>query len=51
MDAQRMILQEEKRRLLERLAEIEIEQQREAGMFQSVPHFSLLEQAARGLGQ
>jgi hypothetical protein len=51
MDAQRMALQEEKRRLLERLAEIEIQQQREAGMFRSVPHFSLLEQAARGLGQ
>lgn len=51
MDAQRMAREEEKRRLLERLAEIEIEQQREAGMFESVPHYSLLEQAARGLGQ
>ena len=51
MDAQRLVLQEEKRRLLERLAEIEIEQQREAGMFKSVPHYSVLEQAAHSLGQ
>src|SRR5262245_11985623 len=51
MDAQRIALQEEKRRLLERLAEIEIEQQREAGFFESVPHYRVLEQAAHGLGQ
>jgi hypothetical protein len=51
MDAQRMALEEEKKRLLERLAEIEIEQQREAGLFKSVPHYRVLEQAAHSLGQ
>jgi hypothetical protein len=51
MDAQRTPLQEEKERLLERLAEIEVEQQRQAGMFKAVPHYSVLEQAAHGLGQ
>ncbi len=51
MDAQRMTLQEEKTRLLERLAEIEVEQQRQAGRFKSVPHYSVLELAAHALGQ
>lgn len=51
MDAQRTPLQEEKDRLLQRLAEIEIEEQRQRGVFNSVPHFSVLESAARGLGQ
>lgn len=51
MDAQVTALQEEKTRLLERLAEIEVEEQRQRGTFRGVPHYSILEQAAHGLGQ
>lgn len=51
MDAKQTALQEEKRRLLQRLADIEVEQQRQRGTFDSVPHYSVLEQAAHGLGQ
>ena len=51
MDAQRTVLQAEKDRLLQRLAEIEVEQQRQQGLFDSVPHFSVLETAAHRLGQ
>ncbi len=51
MDAQQTTLQEEKLRLLQRLAEIEVDQQRQRGTFNSVPHYSVLEQAAHGLGQ
>lgn len=51
MDAQRTPLQEEKSRLLQRLAEIEIQEQRHRGTFNTVPHYSVLEQVAHGLGQ
>lgn len=51
MDAQQTVLQEEKIRLLRRLVEIEVEQQRQQGLFHSVPHFSVLETAAHRLGQ
>lgn len=51
MDAQVTALQEEKTHLLQRLAEIEVEQQRQRGIFRGVPHYSVLEQAAHGLGQ
>lgn len=51
MDAQQTALQEEKKRLLQRLAEIEVQQQRQQGLFDSIPHFSVLETAARRLGQ
>lgn len=51
MDAQRTALQVEKVRLLQRLAEIEVEQQRLRGTFDSIPHYTVLEQAAHGLGQ
>jgi hypothetical protein len=51
MDAHQTALQDEKRQLLRRLAEIEVEQQRQRGTFNSVPHYSVLEQAAHGLGQ
>jgi hypothetical protein len=51
MDAQQTALQEEKLQLLRRLAEIEVEQQRQQGTFQGVPHYSVLEQAAHALGQ
>jgi len=51
MEVDRDCLKEEKRRLLRRLAEIEVEEQRRRGTFKSVPHYSVLEQAAHGLGQ
>jgi hypothetical protein len=51
MDAQRTALASEKSRLLQRLAEIAVEEQRLSGVFKSVPHYSVLEQAAHGLGQ
>lgn len=51
MDARETALQDEKLQLLRRLAEIEVEQQRQRGTFDSVPHYSVLEQAAHALGQ
>jgi hypothetical protein len=51
MDARRTVIQEEKVRLLQRLAEIAVEEQRLLGTFDSVPHYSVLEQAAHGLGR
>lgn len=51
MDARSKQLKNEKSRLLRRLAEIAVEEQRLAGVFDSVPHYSVLEQAAHGLGQ
>ncbi len=51
MDVQQEALQQEKNRLLQRLAEIEVEQQRRRGTFDSVPHYRVLEQAAHRLGQ
>ncbi len=40
-----------KERLFQQLAELLVEEQREQGVFDSVPHFSSLEQAAHALGQ
>lgn len=51
MDAPSIRLQEEKNRLLQRLAEIEVEQQRQQGVFEAVPHYRVLETAAHRLGQ
>lgn len=51
MDATRLEREAEKVRLLQRLAELVVEEQRERGVFRSVPHYSSLEQAARALGQ
>jgi hypothetical protein len=51
MDGRSLALQQEKKRLLQRLAEIEVEQQRQRGTFDSVPHYRVLEQAAQGLVQ
>jgi len=51
MDAAQEARNEEKTRLLNRLSEIMVEEQRQQGTFNGVPHFSTLEQAARGLGQ
>lgn len=51
MDARLTALGKEKDGILRRLAEIQVEQQRLAGGFASVPHYSTLEGAARALGQ
>lgn len=51
MDAARTGLAEEKSRLLQRLAEIAVEEQRERGVFQSTPHMTELEGASLELGQ
>jgi|SRR5271168_2388017 len=51
MDAVLRKLEEEKLKLLERLAEIAVEEQRQQGMFQKVPHFSAVEEAGHKLGQ
>jgi len=51
MDAATTLREEEKNRLLQRLAEIMVSEQRELGTFRGTPHFSTLEQAGRTLGQ
>ena len=51
MDAALRKLEEEKLKLLDRLAEIAVEEQRHKGMFQKVPHFSEIEEAGHKLGQ
>jgi DNA repair exonuclease SbcCD ATPase subunit len=51
MDATRLSREAEKKQLLRRLAELTVEEQREQGLYKSVPHYSQLEQAARSLGR
>jgi hypothetical protein len=51
MDVAVQKLAEEKAKLLERLAEITVEEQRRQGLFQKVPHFSQVEEAGHQLGQ
>ena len=51
MDAAPNAREAEKQRLLKRLCELMVDEQRELGTFDAVPHFSTLEQAARALGQ
>jgi hypothetical protein len=51
MDAADAIRRGKKEQLLKQLAELLVEEQREQGVFDSVPHFSTLEQAAHALGQ
>ena len=51
MDAAADPLEQEKLRLCARLAEIECEQARRRGMFQSVPHYNEIEDAGRNLGR
>jgi hypothetical protein len=51
MDAAKQLRNEEKTRLLDRLSQIMVEEQREQGTFDRTPHFSTLEQAAHALGQ
>ena len=51
MDAANSPLEQEKRRLLGRIAEIEVQQQRRRGLFDKVPHFSEIEDAGQELGR
>jgi len=51
MDARKQLIAKEKDRLLRQLAELQVEEQRLAGDFDSVPHFSVVERAAHQLGQ
>jgi hypothetical protein len=51
MDAAYDALEHEKLRLLERVAEIEVQQQRQQGLLDKVPHFSEVEEAGQKLGR
>jgi hypothetical protein len=51
MDAKQQRTRDERLQLLNRLAELLVEEQRAQGTFQKVPHHSALEQAARTCGQ
>lgn len=51
MDARREALKREKDQLLQRLAELQVAEQRLDGLFDAVPHYSRLEKAGRELGQ
>jgi len=51
MDAARQARQEEKERLLARLAELAVEEQVEQGVFLETPHYSIIELTARRLGR
>jgi len=51
MDAVYDALEREKLQLFKRVAEIEVQQQRQRGLFDKVPHFSQIEDAGRNLGR
>ena len=51
MDAAERAREERKQELLRELAEINIEEQVEAGVFLETPHFSIIERAAMTLGR
>jgi hypothetical protein len=51
MDATYDALEREKLRLLERAAEIEVQQQRQRGLLAEGPHFSDIEEAGQKLGR
>lgn len=51
MDAAYDELERKKIRLLEQLAELEVEQQRRKGLLNKVPHFSEIEDAGQQLGR
>lgn len=51
MDAAQDAREERKRELLRELAEINIEEQVEAGVFLETPHYSIIERAAMTLGR
>ena len=51
MDAAHKAREEEKAKLLARLAELLIEEQRAGGVYERTPHFSALENASHALGR
>lgn len=51
MDAARKAREDEKVRLFKRLSEIMVEEQKEEGVFESTPHYSVIECAAMELGR
>jgi hypothetical protein len=51
MDAANDALEREKLKLLERVAEIEVQQQRQRGLLDKTPHFSEIEEAGQKLGR
>ena len=51
MDARKQVIAKEIDRLFRQLAELQIEEQRSAGDFDTVPQLSFVEQAAHRLGQ
>ena len=51
MDATRDARERERQRLLNRLAELQLEEFRETGTFDSTPHFSTIKEAAHQLGR
>lgn len=51
MDANRQAREERKQELLRQLAELEIEELREQGVFVGTPHYGVLERAASALGR
>lgn len=51
MDAREAARKQEMERLTARLAELMVEQQRAEGVFETTPHFSVLEEAGHAMGQ
>ena len=51
MDADRKVRQERKKELLRELAEIQIEELRDEGVFIGTPHYGIFERAASALGR
>lgn len=51
MDAKRAARELEKEKLLRHLAELMVEEQRESRVFEGVPHYTVLEDAAHELGK
>ena len=50
MDAKQLAREAEKKQLLQRLSQLMVEEQADQGTFLGVPHFSVIEAAARRLG-
>ncbi len=51
MDAREIARKQEMERLTARLAELMVEEQRAEGVFETTPHFSVLEEAGHAMGQ
>lgn len=51
MEAKQNARERKRRKLLSELAELQLEEFRETGTFDSTPHFSTIEEAAHQLGQ